>query len=244
MSNVEQEADNSKRNSEESDAVLKNQQRASTSSWYLELANAKRCRLHKLIRQLLAFALWIQQMLFAMRKTSRYILLVGYQQLATSQDTRTSRWEIQSQAFHDQRLDNQLQTYRYNQLDIQTQAIFIQSRATGDPVEGYSALHIQSTKNSAEAQSSSRHESAAKQLTIYESWMSTAERNKICTILGNSTIYRGICTEMERRQFGLDKRRTDLDSLSNGYIQTEAIYAKAAPLKKVDECEKETQRES
>ncbi|KZV42415.1 lysM domain-containing GPI-anchored protein 2 [Dorcoceras hygrometricum] len=30
-------------------------------------------------------------------------------------------------------------------------------------------------KNSAEAQSSSRHESAAKQLTIYESWMSTAE---------------------------------------------------------------------
>ncbi|KZV42314.1 hypothetical protein F511_43322 [Dorcoceras hygrometricum] len=37
------------------------------------------------------------------------------------------------------------------------------------------AQSIQSTKNSAEAQSSSRHESAAKQLTIYESWMSTAE---------------------------------------------------------------------
>ncbi|KZV16847.1 hypothetical protein F511_39078 [Dorcoceras hygrometricum] len=32
-------------------------------------------------------------------------------------------------------------------------------------------------KISAEAQSSSRHVSAAKQLTIYESWMSTAERN-------------------------------------------------------------------
>ncbi|KZV35928.1 hypothetical protein F511_30592 [Dorcoceras hygrometricum] len=32
-------------------------------------------------------------------------------------------------------------------------------------------------EDSAEAQSSSRHESAAKQLTIYESWMSTAERN-------------------------------------------------------------------
>ncbi|KZV32819.1 hypothetical protein F511_24065 [Dorcoceras hygrometricum] len=83
MSNVEQEADNGKRNSEESDVVLKNQQRASTSSWYLELTIAKRCRLHKLIRQRFAFALWIQQMLFAMRKTSRYILLVGYQQLAT-----------------------------------------------------------------------------------------------------------------------------------------------------------------
>ncbi|KZV34677.1 hypothetical protein F511_21792 [Dorcoceras hygrometricum] len=37
-----------------------------------------------------------------------------------------------------------------------------------NPVEGYSALHIQTTKNSAEAQGSSRHESAAKQLTIYE----------------------------------------------------------------------------
>ncbi|KZV25347.1 hypothetical protein F511_26265 [Dorcoceras hygrometricum] len=99
MSNVEQEADNSKRNSEESDVVLKNQQmlaiakrcrlnklerqrfalriskkiyqqRASTSSWYLELAIAKRCRLHKLIRQRFSFALWIQQMLFAMRKNS------------------------------------------------------------------------------------------------------------------------------------------------------------------------------
>ncbi|KZT76098.1 hypothetical protein F511_46877 [Dorcoceras hygrometricum] len=39
------------------------------------------------------------------------------------------------------------------------------------------AQSIQSKKNSAEAQSSSRHESAAKQLTIYESWMSTAELN-------------------------------------------------------------------
>ncbi|KZV23838.1 hypothetical protein F511_27283 [Dorcoceras hygrometricum] len=72
MSNVEQEADNSKRNSEESDVVLKNQQmkkaagalsvdvissditisrkiyqqRASTSRGNLEIAIAKRCRLH------------------------------------------------------------------------------------------------------------------------------------------------------------------------------------------------------
>ncbi|KZV51370.1 starch synthase 3, chloroplastic/amyloplastic [Dorcoceras hygrometricum] len=46
-----------------------------------------------------------------------------------------------------------------------------------NPFEGYSTLHIQSTKNSAKAQSSSRLESGAKQLTIYESWMSTAERN-------------------------------------------------------------------
>ncbi|KZV36832.1 hypothetical protein F511_03556 [Dorcoceras hygrometricum] len=78
-----QEADNSNRKSEESDVVLKNQQmkkaagalsvdfissditisrkiyqqRASTSRGNLELAIAKRCRLHKLIRQRFAFAL-------------------------------------------------------------------------------------------------------------------------------------------------------------------------------------------
>ncbi|KZV42313.1 auxin efflux carrier component 3-like [Dorcoceras hygrometricum] len=96
---------------------------------------------------------------------------------AASYCSRSCLKNDENQQTMEQRLDNQLQTYRYNQLDIQTQAIFIQSRATGDPVEGYSALHIQSPKNSAEAQSSSRHESAAKQLTIYESWMSTAERN-------------------------------------------------------------------
>ncbi|KZV07018.1 ATP synthase D chain-related protein [Dorcoceras hygrometricum] len=31
------------------------------------------------------------------------------------------------------------------------------------------------------------------------------------------------CTYLERRQFGLDKRRRDLNSLSNGHIRTEAI---------------------
>ncbi|KZV25433.1 hypothetical protein F511_18945 [Dorcoceras hygrometricum] len=70
----------------------------------------------------------------------------------------------------------------------------IQSRATVDPVASIITFvypvdmvsrrkkskiaKIQTQrKNSAEAQSSSRHESAAKQLTIYESWMSTAELN-------------------------------------------------------------------
>ncbi|KZV38953.1 hypothetical protein F511_40683 [Dorcoceras hygrometricum] len=78
MSNVEQEADNSKRNSKESDVVLKNQQMVRvqqmkkaagalsiddvissditisrklmfTSRCYLELAISKRCRLNKLM---------------------------------------------------------------------------------------------------------------------------------------------------------------------------------------------------
>ncbi|KZV43128.1 hypothetical protein F511_07943 [Dorcoceras hygrometricum] len=48
-----------------------------TNKWYqsrcyLEIAIAKRCRLHKLIRQRFALALKIQQMLFAMKKISRY----------------------------------------------------------------------------------------------------------------------------------------------------------------------------
>ncbi|KZV38234.1 hypothetical protein F511_28927 [Dorcoceras hygrometricum] len=94
-------------------------------------------------------------------------------------------------------------------------------------------------KNSAEAQSSSRHESAVKQLTIYERWMSTAELilNGINAQDGNNQWlrlsranfqFKGTrfvlfweivqfteehCTEMERRQIGLDKRRTDLESI-------------------------------
>ncbi|KZV48086.1 paired amphipathic helix protein Sin3-like 2 [Dorcoceras hygrometricum] len=44
----------------------------STSRCYLELAIAKRCRSDKLERQRFAFALKIQQMLFATRKTSRF----------------------------------------------------------------------------------------------------------------------------------------------------------------------------
>ncbi|KZV30137.1 eukaryotic peptide chain release factor subunit 1-3-like [Dorcoceras hygrometricum] len=66
MSNVEQEADNSKRNSEESDAVLKNQQivrvqKMATVEWIQQKRksfsvifnqsrmHSKRCRLNKLI---------------------------------------------------------------------------------------------------------------------------------------------------------------------------------------------------
>ncbi|KZV37804.1 hypothetical protein F511_24495 [Dorcoceras hygrometricum] len=48
-----------------------------TSSWYLEIAIAKRCRLHKLIRQRFALALKIQQMLFALI-TSRKIPVASY----------------------------------------------------------------------------------------------------------------------------------------------------------------------
>ncbi|KZV55984.1 FRIGIDA-like protein 3 [Dorcoceras hygrometricum] len=104
MSNVEQEADNSKRNSEESDVMLKNQQMVRvqqmatvewiqqkrkvkiSSSWCLKLAIAKRCRLHKLIRQRFAFAPKIQQMLFALITSSRKIPAGSYS---------TSRRELQ-----------------------------------------------------------------------------------------------------------------------------------------------------
>ncbi|KZT76965.1 putative flavin-containing monooxygenase 1 [Dorcoceras hygrometricum] len=34
------------------------------------------------------------------------------------------------------------------------------------------------------------------------------------------------CTYLERRQFGLDKRRRDLNSLSNGHIRTEGFYTR------------------
>ncbi|KZV36167.1 hypothetical protein F511_22835 [Dorcoceras hygrometricum] len=53
------------------------QQRASTSSWYLKLAIAKRCRLHKLIRQRFAFALKIQQMVCDDKTSSAIAYPVG-----------------------------------------------------------------------------------------------------------------------------------------------------------------------
>ncbi|KZV13863.1 putative UDP-3-O-acylglucosamine N-acyltransferase 2, mitochondrial [Dorcoceras hygrometricum] len=79
---------------DENQQMVRAQQRASTSSWCLELAIAKRCRLNKLIRQRFAFAI-------------RF--------------SRLFRAKIQQKQL--------------------------------------------------------KNESAAKQLTIYESWMSTAERN-------------------------------------------------------------------
>ncbi|KZV26637.1 hypothetical protein F511_15745 [Dorcoceras hygrometricum] len=51
-----------------------------------------------------------------------------------------------------------------------------ESRCSGE-LQSRSAKIQTQRKNSAEAQSSSRHGSAAKQLTIYESWMSIAELN-------------------------------------------------------------------
>ncbi|KZV42853.1 ABC transporter B family member 15-like [Dorcoceras hygrometricum] len=51
----------------------KRSERDEATSWYLEIAIAKRCRLHKLIRQHFALAIKIQQMLFALRSSSRKI---------------------------------------------------------------------------------------------------------------------------------------------------------------------------
>ncbi|KZV23573.1 DEAD-box ATP-dependent RNA helicase 16 [Dorcoceras hygrometricum] len=69
------------------------QQRASTSRGNLELAIAKRCRLHKLIRQRFAFALKIQQMLFALISSSRKIPAGSY-----SISRRELQWSIFNQS--------------------------------------------------------------------------------------------------------------------------------------------------
>ncbi|KZV25344.1 hypothetical protein F511_26262 [Dorcoceras hygrometricum] len=59
-----------------------------------------------------------------------------------------------------------------NRHGIQSQ----ESRSNGE-LQSRRKIPVAVFEDSAEAQSSSRLESAAKQLTIYESWMSTAERN-------------------------------------------------------------------
>ncbi|KZV34128.1 MORC family CW-type zinc finger protein 4-like [Dorcoceras hygrometricum] len=126
-----------------------------TSRCYLEIAIAKRCRLHKLIRQRFALALKIQQEDFALL---------------------TSR-KIQSQATVDPDASNS---------SIQSRKLYAFSRKLKHPVATYPvavfeasevAQSIQSTKISAEDEFSRSDKPVAKQLTIYESWMSTAELN-------------------------------------------------------------------
>ncbi|KZV41788.1 hypothetical protein F511_24312 [Dorcoceras hygrometricum] len=154
---------------EESDVVqevLSSRKLLFTSRCYLEIAIAKRCRLHKLIRQRFALALKIQQ------------LMSNVEQEADNSKRNSEESDVVLK--NQQMLDNQTQATAHPVVSYNEPAVAMQDEEFSrkiNPVEGYSALHIQSPKNSAEAQSSSRHESAAKQLTIYESWMSTAERN-------------------------------------------------------------------
>ncbi|KZV27015.1 hypothetical protein F511_07836 [Dorcoceras hygrometricum] len=114
-----------------------------TSRFYLGIAIAKRCRLHKLIRHRFALALKIQQMLFALI-TSRKIPTGSICLIPAGQPDASNS-------------------------SIQSRKIMYQSQAT--------VLCILSTKISAEDEFSRSDKSAAKQLTIYESWMSTAEIN-------------------------------------------------------------------
>ncbi|KZV20504.1 phosphoinositide phospholipase C 2-like [Dorcoceras hygrometricum] len=100
-------------------SVVRNQAEANrkllfTSRLYLEIAIAKRCRLHKLVRQHFALTLKIQQMLFALKPVARYQQSLG----------------SPVASILNQRLDNQLQAYRFYQLVNQTQA-------TTHPVESF-----------------------------------------------------------------------------------------------------------
>ncbi|KZV36055.1 acetyl-coenzyme A carboxylase carboxyl transferase subunit alpha, chloroplastic [Dorcoceras hygrometricum] len=90
-------------------------------SCYLEIAIAKRCRLHKLIRQRFALALKIQQMLFALRFSSRKIP-AGSICLIPAGQPDASNSSIQSRAFMNQLL------------------LYIQSQATVDPVASFSVI--------------------------------------------------------------------------------------------------------
>ncbi|KZV55698.1 glutamate receptor 2.7-like [Dorcoceras hygrometricum] len=121
-------------------------------------AIAKRCRLHKLIRQRFALALKIQQEDFALI-TSRKIP-AGSIFLIPAGQPDASNSSIQSRAYLNQLL------------------LYIQSQATVDPVASFSVIAIQSTwiprrkkRRSSEAwqtdaRSSHSDEPAAKQLTI------------------------------------------------------------------------------
>ncbi|KZV52232.1 hypothetical protein F511_40988 [Dorcoceras hygrometricum] len=162
-----------------------------SSNWYLEIAIAKRCRLHKLIRQRFAFALKIQQMLFALITSSRKIPaahpVVSYNEPAVAM--------------------NPVASFAYPVAVFEVSAVASNQRS----IWKESMAEIESCKLP--------QFKGTRFVLFWEIVQLTEER----------------CTYLERRQFGLDKRRKDLNLQSNGHIRTEAIYAKATPLKKVDE---------
>ncbi|KZV52878.1 hypothetical protein F511_15027 [Dorcoceras hygrometricum] len=118
------------------------------SRCYLEIAIAKRCRLHKLIRQRFALALKIQQMLFAMRKFSRDF----------SQEKPAGSSSIQSRAYL-----NQLLLYIFSR-EIQCPV------ARNPGAKNHRSSKAQQLKNDSAAKQLTTYEELS-------NWMSTAELN-------------------------------------------------------------------
>ncbi|KZV26000.1 hypothetical protein F511_23011 [Dorcoceras hygrometricum] len=122
---------------------------SATSRCYLEIAIAKRCRLHKLIRQRFALAIKIQQETFALiisadEATMDSVATQRYPDAIDEPDASNS--SIQSRAYLNQLL------------------LYIQSRATVSSRKKIQAQRIEEV-----AKRSSRGDnSAAKQLTTYE----------------------------------------------------------------------------
>ncbi|KZV55515.1 hypothetical protein F511_09626 [Dorcoceras hygrometricum] len=161
-------------------------------------AIAKRCRLHKLIRQRFAHAIKIQQEDFA---------------LIFQQKNQSQRKEFQTQCF-----DQQDAIARYS---VQSQEIQAQR------IEEVAKL------------SSRSDDSAVKQLTTYQSGMSTAEvisneesDKKPAKEKDTTSIYFSTHTRISINQHP----RISADSLAShkptGRISTEAIYSRQRPLKK------------
>ncbi|KZV14582.1 something about silencing protein 10 [Dorcoceras hygrometricum] len=185
------------------------------SSRKISAAIAKRCRLHKLIRQRFALALKIQQEDFALI-TSRKI-----QSRATvdpvARFIQSTRYDGSS---------HELQFYASSRKDPYARKADVAKHCNH-------AQSIQSTKILAEDEFSRRDKSAAKQLTIYESWMSTAELNsngendkKPAKEKDASTIP---CRYFTRHISNGKKLCPTERNLNRG------LYTSRAPLKKIDE---------
>ncbi|KZV13916.1 hypothetical protein F511_44815 [Dorcoceras hygrometricum] len=169
-----------------SPAVARYQQRATVQPVEeTQVSDSKTMRLHKLIRQRFAFAIKIQQMLFPLITSSRKIsagriCLIPAGQPDASNSTSSRESQRTSCVLHP--VARFIQSTRYDGSSRELQ-YYASSRKDPDARKVDVAKHcnqaqsIQSTKISAEDEFSRSDKSAAKQLMIYESWMSTAELN-------------------------------------------------------------------
>ncbi|KZV45284.1 hypothetical protein F511_06802 [Dorcoceras hygrometricum] len=147
-------------------------------------AIAKRCRLHKLIRQRFA----IQQMLFALI-TSRELQWSQTQATAhpveSLYESVVAIYPVASFAYPVDlvprrkkiRSRRSVETQPVASYSIQSQRSRRKKRRSSEALHSVARFQSQYLKISAEDEFSRSDKSAAKQLTIYESWMSTAELN-------------------------------------------------------------------
>ncbi|KZV36649.1 hypothetical protein F511_40516 [Dorcoceras hygrometricum] len=176
-------ADGLREQSQESAGSLSSRRKREATSCYLEIAIAKRCRLHKLIRQHFALALKIQQEDFALITSRKIQSRATVDPVASiiaiiypvDMVSRRKQQQHPVESLYEPAVAmNTVASSLHPVAKIQTQEKKKQAKYRDSTSRKISSCKILRFSRSAKQL---KNISAAKQLTIYKSWMSTDERN-------------------------------------------------------------------